>query len=371
MKKSKNPTIESRKLCVLVAPLDWGLGHSTRCIPIIKQLQLQGCEVYIVADKKVYSLLKKEFPQTVFLRYKGYEIEYSHNKYFFIAKLLFQIPKIFFRIFQEKRWLKQTIKNYDIDGIISDNRFGMYHKNVPSVYITHQLFIKTGNQFIERLAQKIHFHFIKKFSVCWVPDLEKNGLAGQLSHPKKLPGNIIYIGPVSRFSKLFNGEEIYDLLIIISGPEPQRTIFENDIFEELKTVEGKIFLVRGLPGVNKKPANFNHVIIENHLAARELNDIILKSKMVLCRSGYTSVMDLSVLQKKAILIPTPGQTEQEYLSEYLLEKRYFFSMQQKRFSIKKALELAANFNFNTPNVDRDAYKKTVDEFVSVLKSVTT
>ncbi len=126
--------------------------------------------------------------------------------------------------------------------------------------------------------------------------------------------------------------------------------------------------MRGLPGENKKPPNFNQVIIENHLAARELNDILLKSKMVLCRSGYTSVMDLSVLQKKAILIPTPGQTEQEYLSEYLMEKKYFFSMQQKVFSIKKALELAANFNFHRPNIDPDGYKKIIAEFVLFLKS---
>ncbi len=127
----------------MVAPLDWGLGHSTRCIPIIKELKLQGCEVYIVADKKIYSLLKNEFPETVFLRYKGYEIEYSYKKHFFIAKLVFQIPKSFFDNFSGKKMVKKDNKEYKINAIISDNRFGMYHKNIPSIYITHQLLIKT------------------------------------------------------------------------------------------------------------------------------------------------------------------------------------------------------------------------------------
>jgi uncharacterized protein (TIGR00661 family) len=367
LKKSKNPIFKNQNPRVLVTPLDWGLGHSTRCIPIIKELKLQGCEGYIVADKKLYALLKKEFPQTVFLRYKGYEIEYSQQKRFFSIKLLLQIPRIYLRVFQEKRWLKKTIKKYNINAIISDNRFGMHNRNIPSVYITHQLYIKTGNRFIERVAQKIHFHFIKKFTVCWVPDQKINGLAGELSHPKKLPGKITYIGPLSRFSKISNTKEIYDLLIIISGPEPQRTIFENEILEQLKTVEGKIFLVRGLPGEDYKLTNFNNVTIKNHLNANELNEIIEKSKIVLCRSGYTSVMDLSVLQKKAILIPTPGQTEQEYLAKYLMEDGYFFSMQQKDFSIKKALEQANLYDFKTSNIDANEYKKAVEEFVLFLK----
>jgi len=368
LKKSKNPFTESQNLRVLVAPLDWGLGHSTRCIPIIKELKTQGCEVYIVADKKCYSLLNKEFPQTVFLRYKGYQVEYSRRQQFFTSKLIIQIPRIFFRILQEKKWIKKIIKKYEINAIISDNRFGMHNKNVPCVYITHQLYIKTGNQFIERIAQKIHYYFIKKYKVCWVPDLKKNGLAGELSHPKKLPANIIYIGPLSRFCKIASAEETYDLLVIISGPEPQRTIFENEILQQLKTVQGTIFLIRGLPDQNSKPENFNNVTIENHLNAKQLNEIIEKSKAVLCRSGYTSVMDLSVLQKKAIFIPTPAQTEQEYLSKFLTEKAYFFSMEQKDFSITKALDLSANYHFNIPNIHANQYKKTVQEFVLFLKS---
>jgi UDP-N-acetylglucosamine:LPS N-acetylglucosamine transferase len=327
-----------------------------------------GCTVYIVADKKNFFLLKKEFPQTVFLRYRGYDIKYSRQKSFLIPKLILQSPKIILRIFQEKKWLKTTIKKYSIDAVISDNRFGMHHKKIPSIYITHQLSIKTGNLFSDKFAQKIHYYFIKKYTACWIPDLKENGLAGELSHPKKLPQNSVYIGPLSRFTQLPGVEILNDLLIIISGPEPQRTIFEKEILEQLKTLKGNIILIRGLPTENQKPENFNAVKKENHLPGEELNELIAQSKIVISRSGYTTVMDLAALQKKAILIPTPGQTEQEYLSKYLNEKKFFLIEKQENFSIKKSLEKAEVFCFKELHFAKDGYKKTINEFVESLKS---
>ena len=170
------------------------MGHATRCIPIIKELIRLNCEVFIVADKKIFSLLKKEFPDTVFLRFKGYEIEYSGHKSLLALTLFFQFPKIIFSIFGEKKWIKKIIREHSIDVVISDNRFGMYSKKIPSVYITHQLCIKTGNIFTDNIAKKIHNYFIKKYRSCWVPDFQINGLAGELSHPKKIPSNVVYMG---------------------------------------------------------------------------------------------------------------------------------------------------------------------------------
>ncbi len=368
MKKGKTFNIKNEKPRVLVAPLDWGLGHATRCIPIINHLILLGCTVHIVADKKNWALLQKEFPETVFLRYKGYEINYSRQKKFLLLKLIFQLPRIILRVFREKKWLQTIIKKYSIDAVISDNRFGMYNKNVPSIYITHQLYIKTGNWFFEKIAQKIHYYFIKKYTVCWIPDLKKNGLAGELSHPMKLPQNTIYTGPLSRFCLLPNSGMVYDLLIIISGPEPQRAIFEKDILEQIKTLKGNIIFIRGLPTECQKPENFNEVKIENHLPAEELNKVIAQSKIVISRSGYTTVMDLAALHKKAILIPTPGQTEQEYLAKYLHEKKYFLAEKQEHFSIKESLEKAKAFQFQEFDFPKEEYKKIIYQFVQSLKS---
>lgn len=357
-----------KKYRVLIAPLDWGLGHATRCIPIIKELIRLNFEVLIVADKKIFSLLEKEFPGTVFLRHKGYEIEYSGRKSLFAVTLFFQFPKIIFSIFKEKKWIKKNIRENSIDAVISDNRFGMYSKKILSIYITHQLCIKTGNILTDVIAQKIHNYFIKKYTTCWVPDSKMNGLAGDLSHPKKIPSNVVYIGGLSRFNLLENVEIIYDLLISLSGPEPQRTIFENEILKQLKTFSGKVYLIRGLPSEKSVLKDFNSIKIKNHLPADELNKVMQQSKIIISRSGYTTVMDLAALRKKAILIPTPGQKEQEYLAKYLLQKQYFYSTQQKNFSIEDAIKKMDSFHFKSVDFNKDKYKKIIYEFALSLKS---
>ena len=354
---------------VLISPLDWGLGHATRCIPIIYHLIELNCEVFIAADKGSYSLLKKEFPLIVFLRLKGYEIKYSRHKLTFPFTLLLQLPKIYFAIRNENKWVKKIVRQYKIDAVISDNRLGFYCTDIPGIYITHQLLIKTGNQFTEKIAQALHRHFIKKYSECWVPDLEEGGLAGALSHPKKLPINTTYIGPLSRFEKMPGVEKFYDLLISLSGPEPQRTIFENMLLTQLATYSGKVLMVRGLPDekIDLKTTNDSLKIVA-HLSAKELNLALEQSKMVISRSGYTTVMDLVKLNKPGILVPTPGQTEQEYLAKYLSEKKYFYTVEQDHFQLSEVLKQVKNYNFSHLDACSENYKEVINQFVLSLKT---
>ena len=359
---------QGHKPRILIAPLDWGLGHATRCIPIIKELIYLNCEVIVVATQSTFSLLKKEFPTLVFLRYKGYEIEYSRDKKKFLSKILLQFPKVAFSVLKENYWLKKIIKKQKIDAVISDNRFGMYSKKIPSIYITHQLGIKTGNHSTEIIAQKIHYHFIKKYSQCWIPDNKETGLAGELSHPQIIPSNAIFIGPLSRFKPLPGIKKIYDLLVTISGPEPARTTFENKILIQLQSFSGKALLIRGLPSDDYNLPSSDLIEFVNHLSAEDLNKAIEQSKMLIGRSGYTTIMDMAALQKKAILIPTPGQTEQEYLAKYLFEKKFFFSAEEESFSIREALEKVSKFDFKEIDMPLDEYKKTINEFVLSLKS---
>lgn len=369
MINSNNFNNHKVKTRILVAPLDWGLGHATRCIPIINELISQNCEVYIAAAGSSFFLLKKEFPTTVFLRIHSYKIRYSRNKRWLPFKLFLQFPGIIFSIWKEKLWLKKIINKYSIDAVISDNRFGLYSKKNPSVYITHQLLIKTGNTFSEKFIQKVHYYFIKKFSNCWVPDFKENGFAGELSHQKNMPSNILYLGPLSRFEKQTDVPKIYDLLISISGPEPQRTIFEKMILFQLKTCNKKILLVRGLPEENKEPDIIRDSIkIVNHLSGDDLNRAFQQSELIISRSGYTTIMDLMKLGKNAILIPTPGQTEQEYLSNYLMEKKIFYSAGQDNFSLDSVLAHVSIFPFNKPAPFMEDYKKVINEFVLSLKS---
>ncbi len=366
--KGENFNISGHKLRVLVAPLEWGLGHATRCIPVINELIRLNCEVFIGAEGASLALLQKEFPQLTFLPLKGYRMQYSRKKYWLPIKILLQLPGIIRSVYNEHQWLKKIIKENIIDAVISDNRFGLYHSFVPCIYITHQLTIKTGNRFTEWVAQKFHYHFINKYNTCWVPDAAGEiNLAGILSHPKRLPKiSVHYMGPLSRFEKN-DAEKKYDLAIIISGPEPQRTIFENILLKELETYNGSCLFIRGLPAGAQmiKCANVR-VEMHNHLSAKELNKAIEQSEIVISRSGYTTVMDLVKLKQRAILISTPGQTEQEYLASHLVNNGIFYCVEQKDFSLQEDLKKATGHSFDFPSLSQDEYKIVVGAFIKDL-----
>jgi uncharacterized protein (TIGR00661 family) len=327
---------------VLVAPLDWGLGHATRCVPIVTALLAQGFEVFIGAEKVAATLLQKEFPTITIIPLVGYNIFYSKSKAFFLWKMAAQLPKIVKAIREENNWLKKIIDAYKIDIVISDNRFGLHNKNAHCIFITHQLQIKTGNSITEKIAQKINYKYINRFNKRWVIDEEGNkNLAGELSHPKRLPNlPLKYIGALSRFKK-YEVEKKYDILVILSGPEPQRTIFEKTLLAKMQTLHLNIVVVRGLP-VEENILEVGDLKIYNHLPASTLNELILTSKVIIARSGYTTVMDIAALQQKAIFVPTPGQTEQEYLASYLSEKKYCMAETQDGFNLQKALDKLEN-----------------------------
>jgi uncharacterized protein (TIGR00661 family) len=353
---------------ILVAPLNWGLGHATRCIPLIKALAANGCDVLIAASGPVKSLLQAEFPEFQFLPVPNYSISYSRKKIWLPVKLLWQAPGILRTVYRENRWLKVIISTYKLHGVISDNRFGLYHKAVPCVYITHQLTIKAPGRLAEWIAQKIHYHYINQYSQCWVPDAggEQN-LAGKLSHPVVKPAiPLHYLGPVSRFERLQIQQKLYDLLIIISGPEPQRSIFEKKLLKALAAYRGRALLVCGLPGSDEPAQQQPNLQVVNHLPANELSLAIQQSELVISRSGYTTVMDLVKLRQKAILVPTPGQSEQEYLAAYLQQQGLFVCMQQEGFSLPEALKQAGNLKAIPYEMDTELYKKVVVNWLDTL-----
>ena len=292
-------------------------------------------------------------------------MKYSRSKKGFMPKLILQLPKILWTACREHNWLKRVVREKDIDLVISDSRPGLYHTTTPCIYITHQLAIKTGNSFTERLTQKIHYHFINKYKACWVPDAAGEfNLAGELSHPAKMPKTPVkYIGPLSRFEKTAVTKK-YDLVIILSGPEPQRTIFEVLLLKELEHYKGPCIFIRGLPGdAAIKPCSNNNIEMFSHLPASGLSKAIQASRLVISRSGYTTVMDLVKLQQKAILIPTPGQTEQEYLADYLSARNYFYTLDQDKFSLA-GIEQLRNHPASLPPIFPDEYKQAVYNLIS-------
>jgi len=331
---------------LLVAPLDWGLGHATRCIPIIKVLLKNDCTVWLACEGDQENLLRKEFPGLPFLQLKGYRIQYSVSG--IMGKILFQVPKILKTIKEENKWLNEQVNEYGFDMVISDNRYGLYHEKVHSIFITHQLCIKNPlGKWSEKFLQKWNYRFINRFSECWIPDEEgENNFAGDLSHPENLPSiPVKYIGALSRFEKEMTDEIKDHLLIILSGPEPLRSIFENKIIDQLVHYPGTATVVRGLPAADNIIPSTNTIHFYNHLTADLMNEEIAKAEFVISRSGYSTVMDIAALQKKSILIPTPGQTEQEYLSNYLSKKQFAFCVKQNDFSLLENIEEARHFEY--------------------------
>ena len=314
----------------------------------------------------------QEFPQLTFVHLPGYNLKYGKKRWGTVVRIILQTPKILIKINNENTWLNIFLKSQPVDIIISDNRFGLYTPDVHTVFITHQLYIKTGlGKITDRLTQWLNYLRIQRFSTCWVPDY-KGGktLAGKLSHPGKMPAiPVHYIGGLSRLNSCQEQSASIDLLIILSGPEPQRTIFENLLLQSLKYQPGKIVLVRGLPGETSNPIPAtDNLTIYNHAPASLLNKLICNSEFVISRSGYTTVMDLLKLGKKSILVPTPGQAEQEYVAAHLYQNRLAYTVSQGHFSLSKALANARSFAYQLPEFPMEEYREVIRGMIAQFRS---
>lgn len=339
-----------KKARILFSPLNWGLGHAVRSVPILRELSERGYEIILAGDGFALEFLRKEFPTFQSLSLPSFVIRYSRRNSQIIA-ILKAFPKIVFASWKEHRQLQRLIKEWDIDLVISDNRFGLFTKKIPSIYITHQLTVRmpAGFRFLEPLVRKIHRLIISTYTYCWIPDEPGSlNLSGDLSHNQDLPNNARFIGVLSRFQESEfspDSEKKYDFLFLLSGIEPQRSMLENKIKTLFSNqTDCRAILVRGIPGLENEPDLTEDLKIINQTSGEELKSLLAKSDIVVCRSGYTSAMELAAIGKKAILIPTPGQPEQEYLGDYLSAYPLFSCVKQDEltestlFSAAKKLE---------------------------------
>ncbi|HUH29070.1 glycosyltransferase family protein [Gelidibacter sp.] len=318
---------------ILIAPLNWGLGHATRCIPIIDALVQHNFIPVLASDGAALSLLTKEFPDLEALELPSYNITYPKKGYLLKLKLFRDSPKIIKTIHEEQRAIQSIVKRHTIDGIISDNRFGVYHNQLPSVFITHQLKVLSGNT--TWLSTKLHQKTIKRFDQCWIPDvLGPPNLSGMMGHIENPAFNIEYIGPLSRFEKK-PCEAVYDVMVLLSGPEPQREILEKKLLEEFKNYRGKILFVRGVLEDKQSIQAIGNLTLYNFMTTELLETSLNSSSLVIARSGYTTIMDLAKLGKHAFFIPTPGQFEQIYLAKRMQENNMAPFCKQDDFSLDK------------------------------------
>ena len=319
---------------IIVAPLNWGLGHATRCIPIINFLLEHNFTPVIASDGASLMLLRKEFPALEYIALPSYNIQYAKNLKW---SLLLQAPKILKAVKKEKYVIATYIQKNNIIGIISDNRFGVRNANIPSVYVTHQIKVLSG--VFTFFTSKIHQQIMKKFDECWIPDcIEKPTFSGKLSHVHKTGINTKSIGILSRF-KQENKPIENDVLIVLSGPEPHRKNLETKLLQEFKEYQGSVVLVQGILSETQTTSRKGNIVSYNYMLSHQLQDVINRTELVICRSGYSSIMDLAKLHKKAFFIPTPNQTEQEYLAQYLEQQKMTPYTQQKAFKIKMLEEV--------------------------------
>lgn len=324
---------------VLIAPLDWGLGHATRCVPIIRKELKQGNEVILASNGNSVAFLKDYFPElTVRTDIPDYNIRYSAS-----ANMIWHFARDYRRILKvikdENNWLNRIIDEEKITRVISDNRYGLSSKKVHSTFITHQLYIQSVAA-VQPLLRYWLKKYISRFDDCMIPDYEgKENLSGKLSHGKSYLNHLRYIGPLSRFDNLAENlipvgvETSYTFLGIISGPEPQRSILQEKILNALKESGEPSVLLCGLPD-GKKESIEGNVRLISHADDEQFVRLLNVSQHVICRPGYSTLMDLHTLKKKALLIPTPGQTEQEYLTMRFEKHFGFKSLKQSEISLQ-------------------------------------
>ncbi len=335
------------------------MGHATRCMPIINALIEKGVEPILASDGRALLLLQKEYPTLQTIELPAYNVTYqSRNMIWNIAP---QIPKILNAIRKEQKVIQQIIKTHQIDAIISDNRFGCYVKGIPSVFITHQVNIKVPITFGQSIINYFNHRFIHQYDICWIPDVPNQpNLAGSLSEGAFLK-NHQYIGILSRmvYQEL---PKKYDIAVVLSGPEPQRTYLEQKILKQLQVLPYKAIVIKGKTDENEQQTNGN-ITTHSFMTAGELNTTLLQSKLIITRSGYSTLMDLIYLRQKAILIPTPGQTEQEYLAKHFYDTGIFYSISQSDFDLQTAVKKTEQFSGFNWSVSEDLLLKAIDDFL--------
>jgi UDP:flavonoid glycosyltransferase YjiC (YdhE family) len=331
-----------------ISPLNWGLGHSTRDIPIIRELLSHGHEVTIATSGNALALLKKEFPDCNFIFFKDYPAPYSSTR-FFLPKFVANIPVLLKAMANERKKLAEILSKDKYDLIISDNRMGVYSDKIPSYFITHQLRFSLPRYLwpFELATLYVNGLFHTRFAGVIVPDVNPNGssLSGKLSQSSLDATNkrTYYAGILTSAARM-NVDQDLDYLIMISGPEPQRTKLEEIMYKQVQKLPGEKVVLLGSPQNDDKKKLDKNTTVFSYVSTEEKIELMNRAKFLISRSGYTTMMELAELEKKqGLFTPTPGQTEQEYLSKYYAKMGWFYSKSQYKLKLAEDVETASSF----------------------------
>jgi predicted glycosyltransferase len=327
---------------ILVSPLEWGLGHTVRVVPVVEQLLGTGHRVILASGGNSLRFLRYRFPEQEFFEMPFHPVRYSGKGRFFAA-LLPQIPGILRSIRRNRKIVANLVKDKGIDLIISDHRYGIDVRGIPSVFITNQLWLKApaGLAWGEPLVYRLHLWILKGFTEIWIPDFPGSpNISGIQTHPPFLPDKVKFLGPLSRFSGVqpeAPPEQQYPgTLAILSGPEPQRSILEEMLVNHFTQTNTTALILRGIPPKDPSdtPSSTQSgcVRLLDHASDAHIHWYMNQAERIICRPGNSTITDLIILGKSAILVPTPGQTEQEYVARHLENQGWFERCDQKNLS---------------------------------------
>ena len=335
--------MKTRPLTILVSPLDWGLGHASRMIPLIRRFVLDGHNIILAGSGRSAEILRNTFPDLRFVSLPCYSVHMGSGKHSYF-QLLLQVPALVLSVFREHHLAKKLVHDEAVDIVISDNRYGLHCRNAYSVIITHQVspVLPAVFRWLEFPLYIIIRKLIQRFDQCWIPDFShpEVNLSGKLSHRYKTPSNARYIGILSRFSQSDTSYDIqpslrYEVALVLSGPEPQVSIFEKQMFSQLIRLEKSAILLRGMRNqpieISGSLPSYIHPV--SHLEVNAFKQVLKQAGLVISRSGYSGIMDFVALGISAILVPSPGQSEQEYLADWLSEKGWFRCVTQDKLNL--------------------------------------
>ncbi|MHC4260691.1 MAG: glycosyltransferase family protein [Planctomycetota bacterium] len=344
---------------ILFGVFDWGLGHATRDIPLITAL-LKNNHVHIISTGWALQVLKGHFKD----KCEYYDIPSVYPPYtrtpFFKLKFALYSP-IMIRNLRHARSKSAKVIAQRFDKVISDCRYDVYDTPQNSYLINHQLRFK-GPIGTEKIMEKWLASRTKMFKYVFVPDFDSENLSGRLSHNLRYaqPDKIRYVGILSQLQKLDTDEDI-DYFISLSGPEPQRSVFERKVFSQLNLLDGKIVIAGGNPAGQSRnfPGNIEH---HSYLNAAQQQNFMNRAKFIIARPGYTSIMEFAELGKtNVLLVPTPSQTEQEYLADYWERKKYYHHVSQYRLKLKRDIRKSKKFHgFNPPWRTQESVRRCME-----------
>jgi uncharacterized protein (TIGR00661 family) len=346
----------------------WGLGHATRSLPVIRKLIDENNKLTIISNGRSLDLLKKELGNEIkYYDIPDYPVLVSENTRQFMVKSLVYWPAFIKRMESGLQRLKKILEKNKYDRIISDARYDMYDKKIPSFFISHQMRIMNPLRLkrFESGSEIFNLFFFKRFSGVIIPDFKDDNLSGDLSHNLKRidEDKLHYIGALSDFKKKKIKKDI-DFLISISGPEPQRTLLETKLLSQVDDLKGKIVVTLGKTEIKNKK-NMKNIITYSFLNKKKREDLLNRSKLVISRSGYSTIMDLAVVGTKALMTPTPGQIEQEYLGNFHNSKKTFYCVNQERLNLKRDIEIARK---TTGIVRKCNVDESVEKIIDIISS---